>query len=250
MVVVQERPGCDTNRPVLEIWNKHQLTTHQSLRDSPILFRGEWIILPNPNTLSAPWLPRTIVLCHTPHTVQITSTEVTIPGQAVAYREWGCVSAHIFTRCSHVTQCNHTNGLLFEALFIQSHPVFLRIPPAELCDTHNMTDLSLLSSSFSFSYCFTNLEKAVSSCSWQAPTPAANFLMLLKIHQQHLTCKTLKERKESAVTLWARRYVASRFFFSPKNVLNTICKFILGALMNIGMQMVQYLTTSKCLWLF
>lgn len=45
---------CDTNSPVLVMWNKHQLTTHQSLWDSPILFRGEWIILPNPNTLSAP----------------------------------------------------------------------------------------------------------------------------------------------------------------------------------------------------
>lgn len=54
MVVLLKRPGCDTNSPVLGMWNKHQLTTHQSLRDSPILFRSEWIILPNPNTPSAP----------------------------------------------------------------------------------------------------------------------------------------------------------------------------------------------------
>lgn len=46
-------PGCDTNSPLLVMWNKHQLRTHQSLRDSPILFMGEWIMLPNPNTISA-----------------------------------------------------------------------------------------------------------------------------------------------------------------------------------------------------
>lgn len=56
--------GCDTNSPLLVMWNKHQLRTHQSLRDSPILFMGEWIILPNPNTISTPWLPWTD---HGPH---------------------------------------------------------------------------------------------------------------------------------------------------------------------------------------
>lgn len=86
MVVVKKRPGYDINSLVLVMWNKHQLTTHQSLRDSPILFRGEWIIRPNPNTPSAPWLPGTIVLGHTLHTAQIASARVKIPGQAVKYR--------------------------------------------------------------------------------------------------------------------------------------------------------------------
>lgn len=76
MVVVTKRPGCDTNSLVLMMSNKHQLTTHQSLWDSPILFRGEWIILPNPNTPSSPWLPGTIMLGHTP---QLSSN----------YQRWG-----------------------------------------------------------------------------------------------------------------------------------------------------------------
>lgn len=88
MAVVKKCPGCDINSLVLVMWNKHQLTTHQSPWDSPILFRGEWIIRPNPNTPSAPWLPGTIVLGHTLHTAQITSARVTIPGQAVKYRNW------------------------------------------------------------------------------------------------------------------------------------------------------------------
>lgn len=66
-MVILTCPGCDTNSPLLVMWNKHQLRTHQSLRDSPILFMGEWIILPNPNTISASWLPRTDVLSEAPH---------------------------------------------------------------------------------------------------------------------------------------------------------------------------------------
>lgn len=96
-VVVPERPGGDTNSPVLVMWNKHQLTTHQSLWDSPILFRGEWIIPPNPNTLSAPWLPRTIVLGHTQHAAQITSVEVTIQVRQSDTQSGMCLSAYVYT---------------------------------------------------------------------------------------------------------------------------------------------------------
>ena len=162
--------------------NKHQLTTHQSLWDSPILFRGEWIILPNPNTLSAPWLPRTIVLCHTPHTVQITSAVRWQFQVRQSHTENGLSLGayfHMLLQLCNTVQPRKWLGIQ-SLIYSRRHPVFVRVPPADLCNTHNMTDLSLLSL-FSSSYRLINLKAAVSSCSWQALTPAANFLMLKKI---------------------------------------------------------------------
>lgn len=81
MVVLPTHPDCDTNTPVLVMCHKQQLTTHQSLWDSPILFRGEWIILSNPNTLFAPLLQRTITLGRPLPSMQITLTKVRTAAQ-------------------------------------------------------------------------------------------------------------------------------------------------------------------------
>lgn len=159
--------------PVLVRWNKHQLTTHQSLWDSPILFRGEWIILPNPNTLSAPWLPWPGMLGHTLHTAQITSTEVTIPGQGIRYRNWD-LSQGIFSHAS-----NYANGSESKA-HNSSSSVCGGTAGWPAYDPQDFVWFSPLSSS-----CFLINLKAASSCSCWVLTLADNFLKLLKIHQRH-----------------------------------------------------------------